>query len=76
MLLLFHILVVDGLATSKKTGLVVTVVVHGRIGPVAGLAFGHHGLAHGLSGVHHLVVLATAFRVGAALGTAVRLLQS
>ena len=50
MVLLFHILVVGGLATSKKTGFVVTVVVHGRIGPVSCLAFGHHGFAHGLTG--------------------------
>ena len=76
MVLLFHILVVGGLATSKKTGFVVTVVVHGRIGPVSCLAFGHHGFAHGLTGVHHLVVLATAFRVGTTLRTTIRFLQS
>ena len=56
------------LAATEEALLVVTVVVDGRVGPVAGGAFLHHRLAHGGLRVHHRVVFATAFRVGAATG--------
>lgn len=76
LLLLFHVFGIGGFTASEEAGFVMAVVVHGRIGPVSGLAFGHHGFTHGLARIHHFVVLATAFRVGAALRTAVLFLQS
>ena len=40
------VILVAVLAATEQALLVVTVVVDARIGPVTGLTFGHHGLAH------------------------------